>query len=66
MTEHYTHIDARQIDGITEAQAAIMNNEKTVVKKETVKKPAKNGGSARVLKFTKKTEAIKTSKRKQA
>jgi integrase len=65
-TEHYTHIDARQIGGITEAQAAIMNNEKTVEQNESVKKPSKNSGSAKVLKFSKKPEPNKTVKRKQA
>jgi integrase len=61
MTKHYSHMDARQISGITEVQEAIMNKSKTAVKK-----PDKNGGSAKVLKFTKKPEPNKTNKRKQA
>jgi hypothetical protein len=66
MTKHYSHIDAKQISGITEAQEAIMNNNKTKVRKETAVKPAKSGGSAKVLKFTKTPEHNKTNKRKQA
>ena len=38
MTKHYSHIDPKQINGITEAQAAIMKNEKT--------EPEKNGKQA--------------------
>jgi integrase len=60
MTEHYSHLDARQISEITKAQAAILGNDKTE------EKPARSGGTARVLKLVKKPEQKKTDKRRQA
>ena len=62
MTKHYSHIDARQISGITEAQAAIMKNGKPDNEKEKMKKPVKAGGNKKVLKFAKKTGPDKISK----
>jgi integrase len=82
MTEHYSHIDARQINGITKVQAAILGKKKKSAKPENTGKPKKATASkktkaiqkpvrsaartAKVLKFTKKPEVDKTPKRKQA
>lgn len=63
MTEHYSHIDARQIGDITKAQAAILGNDETDAKP---KKPVRGGGNARVLKLVKMPERKNTGKRKQA
>jgi integrase len=62
MTEHYSHLDARQIDDITKAQAAILGNED----EPALKKPVRTGNSARVLKLVKPPEPRQTAKRKQA
>jgi integrase len=66
MTEHYSHLDARQISEITEAQAVIMGKDKTKEKTASPKKPVKNSGTAKVLRFTKTPEPKKTNKRIQA
>ena len=65
-TERYNHLDARQVSEIVEVQAVIMGKTKTKEKKASPKKTARKSGGAKVLKFTKKPEAKKTDKRKQA
>jgi hypothetical protein len=66
MTEHYSHLDARQISEITEAQAAIMGGKKTKEKSANPKKPVRNSGSGTVLKFEKKAAPKKAAGRRQA
>jgi hypothetical protein len=66
MTEHYSHLDARQISKITEAQAAILGNKKPKEKTASPKKPVRNSDSGNVLKFEKKAAAKKTARRIQA
>ncbi|MCL2044598.1 MAG: tyrosine-type recombinase/integrase [Treponema sp.] len=67
MTKHYTHIDARQINGITEAQAAIIKNGKTVAKKESGEKPVEKKAKSVMKKETvKKTVAKKAAVKRPA
>jgi integrase len=62
MTEHYSHLDARQIDDITKAQAAILGNED----EPALKKPVRGGSNTRVFKLLKPQDTKQTAKRKQA
>jgi integrase len=62
MTEHYSHIDARQISDITKAQAAILGSDNAVEKTDCMKKPIRGSG----LKLVKLPERKNTDKRKQA
>jgi hypothetical protein len=66
MTEHYSHLDARQISEIIEAQAVIMGGKKTKEKKQNPKKPVRNSDRGKVLKFEKEATPKKTAKRRQA
>ena len=65
-TERYNHLDARQINEIIEVQAAIMGKTNIKEKAARAKKPVKNSGRGKVLKFQKKPETKKIVRRVQA